>query len=124
MYTKTHLPNVEQWSQSSGSNVILRRARPGLAGLRPHTFPTLSGIRMIPSLIRVGLIPGWAYLSRGGPAYLEAGPNILRRACLYFGGPIYPEAGLSIPRVCLASVHNGWMQTMSICFSASSGIDC
>ena len=25
-----------QWSQSSGSNVIPRRARPGLAGLRPH----------------------------------------------------------------------------------------
>ena len=27
---------MEQWSQSSGSNVIPRRARPGLAGLRPH----------------------------------------------------------------------------------------
>ena len=26
-----------QWSQGSGSNVIPRRARPGLAGLRPHT---------------------------------------------------------------------------------------
>ena len=29
--------DVEQWSQSSGSNVIPRRARPGLAGLRPHS---------------------------------------------------------------------------------------
>ena len=28
---------AEQWSQRSGSNVIPRRARPGLAGLRPHT---------------------------------------------------------------------------------------
>jgi len=33
-----HLPDKEQWSQSSGSNVIPRRARPGLAGLRPHGF--------------------------------------------------------------------------------------
>ena len=31
------LPDIEQWSQSSGSNVIPGRARPGLAGLRPHT---------------------------------------------------------------------------------------
>jgi len=31
------LPDIEQWSQSSGSNVIPRRARPGLAGLRPHS---------------------------------------------------------------------------------------
>ena len=36
MYSKRHLPDMEQWSQSSGSNVIPRRARPGLAGLRPH----------------------------------------------------------------------------------------
>ena len=36
MYSKRHLPNTEQWSQSSGSNVIPRRARPGLAGLKPH----------------------------------------------------------------------------------------
>ena len=36
MYSKRHLPDIEQWSQSSGSNVIPRRARPGLAGLRPH----------------------------------------------------------------------------------------
>ena len=35
-YSKGHLPDIEQWSQSSGSNVIPRRARPGLAGLRPH----------------------------------------------------------------------------------------
>jgi len=28
--------DIEQWSQSSGSNVITRRARPGLAGPRPH----------------------------------------------------------------------------------------
>ena len=27
---------IGQWGQSSGSNVISRRARPGLAGLRPH----------------------------------------------------------------------------------------
>ena len=32
------LPDVEQWSQSSGSNVISRRARPVLAGLRPHSL--------------------------------------------------------------------------------------
>ena len=37
MYSKRHPSDVEQWSQSSGSNVIPRRARPGLAGLRPHT---------------------------------------------------------------------------------------
>ena len=36
MYSKRHLPDVEQWSQSSDSNVIPRRARAGLAGLRPH----------------------------------------------------------------------------------------
>ena len=36
MYSKRQLPDIEQWSQSSGSNVIPRRARPGLAGLRPH----------------------------------------------------------------------------------------
>ena len=36
MYSKRHLPDIEQWSQSSGSNVITRRAHPGLAGLRPH----------------------------------------------------------------------------------------
>ena len=38
MYTKRHLPDIEQWSRSSGSNVIPRRARPGLAGLRPHNL--------------------------------------------------------------------------------------
>ena len=38
MYSKRHLPDIEQWSQSSGSNVIPRRARPDLAGLRPHSF--------------------------------------------------------------------------------------
>ena len=37
MYSKRRLPDIEQWSQSSGSNVIPRRARPGLAGIRPHT---------------------------------------------------------------------------------------
>jgi len=36
---KRHVPDMEQWSQSSGSNVIERRARPGLAGLRPHSTP-------------------------------------------------------------------------------------
>ena len=30
-------PDTKQQSQSSGSNVIPRRARPGLAGLRPQT---------------------------------------------------------------------------------------
>ena len=41
---------IEQWSQSSGSNVIPRRAGPGLAGLRPHKIaapqahPTRSGL--------------------------------------------------------------------------------
>jgi hypothetical protein len=37
MYSKRHLPDTEQWSQSSGPNVVPRRARPGLAGLRPLT---------------------------------------------------------------------------------------
>ena len=37
MYSKRRLPDIEQWGQSSGSNVIPRRARPGLAGLRPHS---------------------------------------------------------------------------------------
>ena len=36
-----HLPDIEQWSQSSGSNVIPRRVRPGLHGPRPHA-PALS----------------------------------------------------------------------------------
>ena len=36
MCSKRHLPDIEQWNQSSGSNVIPRRARSGLAGLRPH----------------------------------------------------------------------------------------
>ena len=29
--------DIEQWSHASGSNVIPRRACPGLAGLWPHT---------------------------------------------------------------------------------------
>ena len=37
IYIKRHLPDIEQWSQSRGFNVIPRRARPGLDGLRPHT---------------------------------------------------------------------------------------
>jgi len=41
MYSKRHLPDIEQWSQSSGSNVITRRARPGLAGLKPHSARVL-----------------------------------------------------------------------------------
>ena len=45
MYSKRHLPDVEQWSQSSGSNVIPRWARPGLPGLRPHTsLPEINGV--------------------------------------------------------------------------------
>ena len=35
MYSKRHLPD-RAVEPSSGSNVIPRRARPGLAGLRPH----------------------------------------------------------------------------------------
>ena len=45
MYPKKHLPDIEQWSQSSGSNVIPRRARPGLAGLRPHSGGVAEGGR-------------------------------------------------------------------------------
>jgi len=30
------MSDIEQWGQSSGSNVIPRRARPGLTGRRPH----------------------------------------------------------------------------------------
>ena len=37
MYFKRNLADTEKWSQSSGCNIIPRRARPGLAGLRPHT---------------------------------------------------------------------------------------
>ena len=36
IYSNRQLPDIEQWSQSSGSNVIPRRDRPGLAGLRRH----------------------------------------------------------------------------------------
>ena len=43
----SHLPYIEQWSQSSGCNVIPRRARPGFAGLRPHK-PSA------PCLVRLG----------------------------------------------------------------------
>ena len=42
MYFKRHLPDMEQWSQSSGSNVIPRRARSGQAGLRPHSEALLT----------------------------------------------------------------------------------
>jgi len=42
MYSNRHLPDIEQWGQSSGSNDIPRRARPGLAGLRPHRGGGLS----------------------------------------------------------------------------------
>ena len=37
-WPKAHLSDTEQWSRSSGSNVIPRQARPGLAGLRPHAL--------------------------------------------------------------------------------------
>jgi len=37
MYSKRHLPGIEQWGQISGSNVIPRRAHPGLAGIGPHS---------------------------------------------------------------------------------------
>ena len=36
MNSKRHLPDVGQWSQSSGAHVIPKRARAGLAGLRPR----------------------------------------------------------------------------------------
>jgi hypothetical protein len=36
MCSKRHLPDIEQWSKSSGPNIIPRRARPGLAGLGAH----------------------------------------------------------------------------------------
>ena len=36
MYSKRNLPDVEQWSNSGGSNVIPRQARPSLAVLRAH----------------------------------------------------------------------------------------
>jgi len=39
MYSKRHLLDIEQRSQSSGSNVIPRRARPGLAGPGPYAPP-------------------------------------------------------------------------------------
>jgi hypothetical protein len=41
-----HPPDIEQWGQSSGANVIPRRARSGLAGLRPHTVSSFSGCHM------------------------------------------------------------------------------
>ena len=42
VFPKRHLLNIEQWSQNSGSNVIPKRARPGLAGLRLHTLQPTS----------------------------------------------------------------------------------
>ena len=47
MYSKRRLPDMEQWNQSSGSNIIPGRAHPGLAGLRPLT-PT----RVFPRVVR------------------------------------------------------------------------
>jgi len=39
---RAHVPDIEQWSQSSGSIVIPRRACPGLASLRPRNVLALA----------------------------------------------------------------------------------
>ena len=43
MFSKRHLPDIKQRSQRSGSNVIPRRARLGLAGLEPHNITAAHG---------------------------------------------------------------------------------
>ena len=43
---------VEPFDESSGSNVIPRRARPGLAGSRPHTTRTVQTFTLAPRYLR------------------------------------------------------------------------
>ena len=66
MYAKRHLPAVEQWSQSSGSNVIPRRARPGLAGLRPHIREPTAPWRQPRGKIVVSLVNSHTNATRMG----------------------------------------------------------
>ena len=63
MDSKRHLPDVEQWSQSSGSNVIPTRARPSLAGLMPHILEVRD---LEPSLAAFGNPPPLFLLFLGG----------------------------------------------------------
>ena len=58
---------IEQWSQSSGSNVIPRRARPGLAGLRPHI---LQPTGQLASTYR-----GTSLMKNTPPPRITLGPN-------------------------------------------------
>ena len=70
MYSKRHLPDIAQWSQSSGSNVMPRRARPGLAGLR-HNHRLFSSFQRV-MFFQQDLAPA------GGPSAVERTGNTLQ----------------------------------------------
>ena len=79
---KRHSPDIEQWSQSSGSNVIPRRARPGSAGLRPHNG-------------RLPIVPKWSSadslhrtLSRHPPLPLSPPPAPLTTLSPHSSRPV------------------------------------
>ena len=76
MCSKRHLPDIEQWSQSIGSNVIPKRARPGLAGpsftgggrrpllvAPPHARPFECYPRVVPGAVRSFLEPFCGHVS-------------------------------------------------------------
>ena len=63
MHSERRLPDMEQWSQSSDSNVIPRRARPGLAELRLHFLADGATLEALATKA----------LDFGGPQYLT--PN-------------------------------------------------
>jgi hypothetical protein len=89
------LPDIEQWSQSSGPDVIPRRDRPGLAGQRPHKAPPLPHIEQ------------WSQSS---------GSNVIPRRDLPFRGGIvltYLAQGLT-------GVH-AWRQAVSIMQASLQG---
>ena len=47
------IKDIEQWNQSSGSKVIPRRARPGLAGLSPHIIRCVTNA-LLQAIVMVG----------------------------------------------------------------------
>jgi len=82
MYSKRHLPDIEQWSQSSGSDVIPRRDRPGLAGLRPHTVSVEADAEVGESSLLTTYWSGFpgsltsTFLGRRGAASVEADAEV------------------------------------------------
>jgi len=73
---------------SSGSNVVPRRARPGLAGLRPHTTPRLFGERIFErSLVDWYVHPSCVYTPRHGRYCLEEWSFRGERNCLSMPHP-------------------------------------